>query len=275
MSQTLELTNPVSAHKRHAIYDGPDKPRAVMLICHGFGEHCERYRPMMSHMKDHGIATLSLDQEGHGQSEGKRGVCHSYDILHADVDLLKAQAASQFPGVPVFLLGHSMGGGLVLNYGLKHGSDGLQGFIVTAPLIHPAEPIPGPLRIVVKMLRRIFPNVTLDNSISGDKVSSVPEEQEKYENDPLNHGRLGVGLAADIIEGGEWVAENAANWRAPLLLMHARQDKLTRFDSSVEFAAKAQNCTFIPFENCEHEVHNDVTRDQVYGEIIKFIEARI
>ncbi len=275
MSQSLELTNPISGHKRHVIYDGPDKPRAVMLICHGFGEHCERYEPMMSHLAENGIATLAIDLEGHGQTQGRKGVCRDYNIFHADIALLSATATGQYSDIPAFLYGHSMGGGLVLNHGLKHGTDSFKGVMVSAPLIHPTEPVPGPLRLIVKLLRPVLPNMTIGNPIPGSKVSSIPDEQVKYENDPLNHDRLGLGLAADMIEGGEWVAERAGDWTAPLLLMHAKNDQLTKFESSREFAERAENCTFMPLADCEHEIHNDVTREQVYAAMIKFMEQNL
>ncbi len=275
MISELNLKNPVSGHARFGRMSAPEKPKAVMLLVHGFGEHSGRYEPMMAHLADHDIAVIALDLEGHGQSGGRRGVCRSYDVLLADVDLLKAKAKADFPGLPVFLYGHSMGGGLALHYVLKHGDDGLNGVIASAPLIHPAEPVPGPLRALVKILRPVLPNMTIGNEISGDKVSSVPDEQKRYEQDPLNHGRLGLGLATGIIEGGEWVADNAERWNTPLLLIHAEADKLTQFNSSREFAANAQNCEFHPMADCEHEMHNDSVREDVYGKMTAFMKARI
>jgi len=67
-----------------------------------------------------------------------------------------------------------------------------------------------------------------------------------------------------MVEGGEWIMENASSWNTPLLMVHARPDQLTDFAASEAFAAKAQSCTFIPFEGCEHEIHNDCHRADVY-----------
>lgn len=245
---------------------------AALSIIHGFGEHSGRYEHMMKALAEQGIASLAMDLEGHGRFADKKGVCRNYDILRADVDMSLAELGMRFPNVPQFLFGHSLGGGLVLNYGLQQSPD-IKGFIVSAPLIVPADPISNGLRVLVRTLRRFMPGVTLSNPISGDKVSSIAAEREKYEKDPLNHGRLGVGLAQDMILGGEWVADNAEHWRAPLLLMHARADKLTSFAASEAFAHQAKNCTFLPMENCEHEMHNDVTRDAVYQSMIDFIKA--
>lgn len=244
-----------------------------MVIIHGFGEHAGRYANMMDYLAGQGISTLALDLEGHGPLSRKKGVSRSYDIMHGDVALGLSEAAARFPGQSLFLYGHSMGGGLVLNHGLTKAPD-IAGYLVSAPLIIPADPVPGPLRAIVKILRPVLPNMTIKNAIGGDQVTSLAEEQVKYENDPLNHNRLGIGMAVDIIEGGEWVGAQADRWEAPLLLMHAKADKLTQFKATEKFASAAKNCTFMAMENCEHEMHNDVTRDKVYGAISTFILDR-
>lgn len=252
----------------------PKKAKAVMVITHGFGEHSGRYHPMAETLAAQGIAVISLDLEGHGKLTPKKGVVRSYDIFHADVSLLLDEARARFKDLPVFLYGHSMGGGLVLNYGLTKAPD-VAGYLVSAPLIIPADPVPGALRAIVKLLRPLLPNMTIKNTVPGEYVSSIPEEQTRYENDPYNHGRLGLGLAADIIDGGEWVGDNAERWEAPLLLMHAKADKLTQFAATETFAAKAKNCTFMAMEYCEHEMHNDVVKDDIINAMAEFILERL
>jgi len=274
MMETQTLTNPVNGHIRHIISCAAKNAEAAIVLIHGFGEHGERYAPMMEHFASHGISSLTIDLEGHGRSGDRRGVCKNYDILKADVTLAMDASRRAFPGVPQFLYGHSMGGGLVLNYGLNQSPD-VAAYIISAPLIRPAKPVPRLLSGLVRILRGLSPRMTIDNAINGSKVSSILGEQAKYENDPLNHGKLGVGLAVDMIEGGEWVAANADQWEAPLLLLHARGDQLTDFSASQAFAAAADNCTFLPMEDCEHEMHNDVTRDQVYAAMTDFIKSHL
>jgi len=268
------LANPVNGHGRYGLVNIPENPVAIMALVHGFGEHCERYTPMMDHLAANKIGTVTIDLEGHGRSEGKKGVCHDYEILRGDVDLLLSEASSRGQGCPLFLYGHSMGGGLVLNYGLTRKPHNLAGVISSAPLIESAIPVPQFLFWFVKRIRKLLPNATMRQKIPGGHVNSLPEAQAAYEADPLNHDRLGTGLGIDIIDQGAWVASEAASWTLPLLLMHAQADKLTRFDASEAFAASAKNCTFLPMENTEHEMHNDVVRDDVYKAMTDFILER-
>ena len=275
MITKFETKNKIDETSLKGIIYTPDNPVAVLNIIHGFGEHSGRYLHMMDALGEKGIAVAAIDLRGHGISDGKRGVCRKYELLRGDAEALLDFSAEQFPELPHFLYGHSMGGGLVLNHILNRGPGGLSGIIASAPLIKTAEPLPKVLTFIVKMLKVVAPNVTLDNSIGGDKISTIPAEQAAYENDEVNHGRLGVGLADGMISGGEWVLSEAENWTAPLLLMHAKDDKLTSFEGSQEFAKRAANCTFRGYTDSEHEIHNDSCRADVYKEIIQFIEARL
>jgi len=242
----LKLKNPLNNDARHGIYREAENPKAVMTIIHGFGEHSGRYHHMMDYFAGKGVSTLAIDLTGHGRSEGKHGVCLDYEFMRADVDLALLETRQRFPDIPHILYGHSMGGALVMNYTLKREPENLAGVISSAPLLRLPKPVPGVLSAAVKLLRKTH-----------------------------NHGRLGVGLAQDMVEGGEGILENASAWKLPLLLMHSRDDQLTAFNGSEDFSKTAQNCTFIPYENCEHEMHNDVVRDDVYSRMSHFIEQKL
>jgi len=250
-----------------------ENPRAVMSLVHGFGEHVGRYEHMARHLNKAGISVVAVDLRGHGQTEGPRGVCKNYADMSADVDTLLVQAKTLYPELPHYLFGHSMGGGLVLHHGLTRPSQTLAGYLVSAPLILPKDPVPGPLFVLAKIIRRILPNGGMPNPISGDKISTLPQVRADYEADGLNHSRLGFGLAIGMIGAGEEVLGKAALWNRPLLLWHAKGDQLTKFSASEQFASQAQNCQFTAFEDAEHEMHNDTSRAAVYGLMLDFMGA--
>ena len=252
-----------------------ETPKAVMSLVHGFGEHSGRYADMSTYLNSKGISVVTLDLRGHGKSDGRRGYCPDYNLLLSDVDALLAKSREIYPDLPHMLYGHSMGGGIVMNHQLKSGGAGINAVIASAPFIQPADTISKPQRAIVRFLGKMAPKMSLGNKIDGSKVSRLPLEQEAYMSDPLNHGNLGVGLAIGMVEGGEWILENAQNWTRPLLLVHARQDQLTDFAASEAFAAKAQNCTFKAYEDCEHEIHNDCHRADVYKAASDFIESHL
>ena len=163
----------------------------------------------------------------------------------------------------------------MLHHGLTDTSQTLAGYLVSAPLILPKDPVPGPLRLLAKLMRHIMPKGSVPNPISGDKISTLPSEQADYEADGLNHNRLGFGLAVGILGAGEHVQTNAAQWNKPLRLWHAKKDQLTDFKASEVFAKLAQNCEFTAFENVEHEMHNDTCRAAVYALMLDFMDKKI
>lgn len=251
-----------------------ENPKVIMSLVHGFGEHSGRYEHMAKHLNANGVSVLAIDLRGHGQTESPRGVCRNYSDFTSDLDALLAQSKTLYPDLPHYLFGHSMGGGLVLHHGLNKANSNLDGYLVSAPLIRPKDPVPKPLLALANIMRRILPNGGMPNPISGDKISTLPSEQADYEADGLNHSRLGFGLAVGMLGAGEDILSNAASWNKPLCLWHAKGDQLTEFSASETFAQRAQTCAFTPFENVEHEMHNDTSREAVYALMLGFMEPK-
>ena len=226
---------------------------------------------MASHLNDSGIAVVGVDLRGHGRTRSKRGVARCYEQIAGDVETLVHETSRNYPDVPHFLFGHSMGGGLVLHHGLTTQSNSLAGYLVSAPLIFPKRQVPGLLRAFVKVMRKIVPAWTLPIPVSGKNISTIPEEQDRYDNDPLNHDRLSFGLAVGMTEAGKYIHAHADQWNRLLRMWHSRDDKITDFDATAEFAEKASNCDFTALDEVQHEMHQDRSRDEVYRIMMEFI----
>lgn len=247
-----------------------DAPHAVLSLVHGFGEHSGRYAGMAQYLNGQGIAVVAIDLRGHGRSEGRRGAVRSMDDYRHDLSCLLTKTRTLFPNVPHILYGHSMGGGIALDYGFKPDSD-IRAMISTGPLIKLADNPPALLRGLIRVLKFIAPKMTLSQPIKGDKVSTLKEEQCLYEQDPLNHGKMGIRTAVGLFDMGTQISRRASQWKLPLLLMHAKADQLTDFAASEAFAMHAKNVTFVPILKAQHEVHNDVTRHKVYLSMANYI----
>ena len=269
----FQMTSSLDGKEIFARHWPVDNPVAVMTLIHGFGEHCGRYDHMASHLNANNIAVLSMDLRGHGQTEGKRGIIESYEHLIGDIDDLLGHSRASYPANQHYLFGHSMGGGLALYYGL-HRDGELEGYLVSAPLILPVPAVPKLQRLVTKLIKPLLSRSAVKHEIPGHYVNSLPEAQKAYEDDPLNHNRIGGELGVGILEAGETILNNAQDWHRPLRLWHAKADKLTSFLASQEFASKAQNCDFTAFEDVEHEMHNDRSQDEVYAMMVEFMIER-
>ena len=253
-----------------------DDPLAAVSLVHGFGEHCGRYEELATELVANQIAVVGVDLRGHGKTIGPRGVAETYDHLHDDLKTLLKQTESLYPTVPHFLFGHSMGGGLVLHHGFSAGEDDpLAGYLVSAPLIRITRRIPGVARLVVKKISTVFPKTTVPIPVSGERISSIPVEQKRYDNDPLNHNRLGFRLAVGLVETGERLLHEAAEWNEPLCLWHSKADQINDYEATRQFAVKAKRCEFTSFEDVEHEMHQDTTRAEVHQLMTQFILSSV
>ncbi|WP_306252027.1 alpha/beta hydrolase [Parvularcula sp. IMCC14364] len=254
----------------------PEAPKAVLSLVHGLGEHSGRYHEMASWLNQQGIAVNLIDLHGHGKTPGGRGVCKSMDLMLDDIDALLDYSREGLPGLPHFLMGHSMGGLLVLTYGLQRPPADLAGFISQAPALEPVELPPGIQLSIMRLLRPLLPKLAASNGIDPSTVSKDEAAVKAYINDPLVHDKICIALGLDLIDTGAWVRENAALWQEPLLLMHGDQDLLTSCAASAAFVRDiGDHCTFEMVADGFHEIHNDPEREQVYARIASWIGDRL
>ncbi len=251
-------------------------PTATLVLIHGFGEHSGRYSDFGMSLSARGIDIFAADLRGHGRSEGKRGIVDSYDDFRADLRALLDHVGSARRTDTATLYGHSMGGGVVLDFGLTGApaQHGIARIIASAPLIEPAEPIPAPLEFIAGAMAKIAPNSAMKNVITGDQISTIAEEQTRYEQDPDNHAKLGFRLALEMIGRGREIGEQAAAWPPdlPLLMVHSSGDQLTDFAASESFAQRA-GAQFLRFDGTQHELHNDTARAAIYDAVEAFTKA--
>ncbi len=244
----------------------PATPKHIVVLVHGLGEHSHRYLDgIIPTLVEQANAVFIFDNYGHGRSGGKRGHCPSYKALMDVMAAVIARAKSHFPDIPILLYGHSMGGNLALNYGLRFG--GIAGLMITSPYLRLAFSPPRWKMKLGKSLLRFWPSFTLPSGLDPEGISRIPEEVKKYREDPLIHDLVSPMFSFPIMDAGEWVLANASALSQPLLLMHGMSDPIIDFNASKILANKAPNVTFIPFEGGYHELQHDLCRDEVFESI--------
>ncbi len=243
----------------------PEKAKAVISLVHGLGEHSGRYDHLAKWLGERHIAVNLIDLRGHGNSEGKRGYAKNFNALLDDVEaLLEYTDNSQF-GVPHYLMGHSMGGLLVLTYGLKRIPQHLKGIISQAPALEPVKGPSGAQMAILKFLRPFMSGFTAGNGLNPADVCKDQEVVLQYQEDPLVHDRISISLAVEMLDTGKWTLGNASAWVLPLLLLHGGDDKITSANASESFAeAAGSHCDFKLVEEGFHELHNDPEHEKVY-----------
>ncbi len=254
----------------------PDsKPRAVVCLVHGHGEHIGRYAHVAEALTSAGFALHGFDLRGHGKSEGARGHASSYDALLDDIERFLQQAAESQPRLPRFLYGHSMGGNLVINYALRR-KPSLAGVIATGPWLRLAFEPPTIKVALGRMMNRVFPAFTQASGLETAALSRDAEVVRAYENDPLVHDKISARLFVTMYESGLWALEHAAEFPLPLLLMHGSADRLTSAQASEEFARKAgDRVTLRIWEGWYHEIHNEPEKEKVFHLMIDWLSGHL
>lgn len=244
--------------------------RAVVVLIHGLGEHSGRYQHVADYFTQHGLGVVALDHRGHGRTGGKRG--HgSYDAILDDIQHLIQEAEKRYPGLPVILYGHSLGGALVLYYALKRRPQ-VKGVISTAPGLIPANASGGQIALA-KIMSAIAPGFQIDNGLDVSGLSHDPETARAYTADPLVHPKISARLGLDLMQNGQWVIEHAAEFPLPLLLLQGSADRLVNPAGARQFAAGlAGKVTYKVYDGWYHELHNEVEKETVLADMVAWID---
>jgi len=253
---------------------GRDAVAAVALV-HGLGEHSGRYAHVAKAFTEAGFVISALDLRGHGKSGGTRGHFPSYTAVMDDLDLLLVHIRKNFPGKPVFLYGHSLGGALVLYYGLTRKSE-LQGIIASSPGLAAGSPVSPVTLIIGKVLYNLLPEMTLPNGLNLEYLSHDPQVKQAYVNDPLVHRKISARLGLDLLKNGQFILQKAPGFPYPLLLLQGSGDRIVDPNATQTFAQNAgEGVTFRLFDGQYHELHNETIKEQVLTDMLGWISETL
>jgi lysophospholipase len=219
------------------------RARGVLVLVHGLSEHSERYDHVGSFLAERGLAVYAHDHIGHGRSGGRRGWVKSFDYFLDDLGAVFALAVREEPGVPTFLLGHSMGGLISTAYVLerKLKPDFL---ILSGPAIVPLL-APG------------------DRTIDATRLTKDPAAQKAYMEDPLGlRERVTDELFERLAEGVALLPGRAGEVRMPCLLIHGADDLLCSAEGARMWleGSSSGDVTVKIYPGGRHEMFNETNK---------------
>ena len=240
------------------------KTKALVFLVHGFQEHIGRYDHVGRAFSKAGFSLLGFDMRGHGKSQGLRGHTRSYEILLNDLDAFIDQMTKKYPDLPYFLYGHSMGGGVVMNFVMRR-KTGVKGVIATAPWIKLAFQPPESKVRLAKIMNKIHPAFSQNTDLEIEGLSRDPKVVRAYARDPLVHGRISARMFLALYENGLWILDNAKKLTLPLLLMHGGEDRIVSLEACKEFINRnGKKATFHIWDGYFHEIHNEPGQEKVF-----------
>jgi alpha-beta hydrolase superfamily lysophospholipase len=274
LPQRVSLSTPDGETLALRRLPAPGPARAVVVVVHGLGEHAGRYHALAEFLHEWGFAVWAHDHHGHGESTGARGALPSELRLLDDLALVIDDARRENPGLPLVLLGHSLGG-LVAASLVARGVRRVDGLVLSSPGLDPG--LSGFQKALLAVLPRIAPNLRVGNGLDDNYLSHDRAVVQAYRDDPLTHDRIGSRLARFLAYEGATVQQAAARWPVPTLLVYAGGDRLVMPAASRAFAAAAAPSGMVEaqcFETLYHEIFNELDAEPVFAALKRWLDER-
>ena len=250
-------------------------PRAVLINIHGLGDHSGLYPALAEHFTARGIAVYAPDLRGNGRSPGQRGYVERWDEFREDLERFIAVVRQEEPDRPLFLLGNSLGGLIVLDYAL-HRPEGIRGVIAASPPLGRVG-VPAPLMALGRVLSRVWPRFSVRTGMDLSGLARDPVVVETVLADPLFH-RVGTArLSTEVVAAIERVQAAAPRFPLPLLVLHGSADRMVPPDGSRAFMARVgqPDRELREYPGAFHVLFADLDRERALTDVERWIAARL
>lgn len=250
----------------------PPAARAMLVLVHGIGEHSGRYGPFIRYFVEHGYGVAVYDQRGHGQSEGPRGHLEHFQDLLSDLALVLQHTKSAYPDLPYFLVGHSFGGQVALNFVVRY-AKGIRGLIASSPNIALKLRIPRWKRWLSRHLQHWAPKLMIRQDFQPKWLSHDATVVEAYQRDPRVTRHVTLHAAAEILHNLDVVMALAARIHVPSLFLHAGDDRICDPEATRLFFRRIPvlRKRLKVYPGMYHELFNEVDKAQVFHDIDQWL----
>lgn len=244
---------------------GEGEPRYVAVIAHGYGEHARRYDHVAQALVADGAVVYAVDHHGHGRSEGDRALALDVQDYVADLGTAIGRTVGKH-GLPVVLIGHSMGGLIATRFAQQNPST-LAALVLSGPVIG------GNPGFAQLLEMDPIPEVPVDPAA----LSRDPAVGEAYAADELvYHGAFRRETLQAMFAAVQDVAEGP-KLELPVLWLHGELDQLAPLDVTREAADRIRTPSWQEkvYPGAMHEILNETNKDEVIGDIVAFIGAAV
>lgn len=245
------------------------RARYVTLLVHGYGEHVGRYEELADVLVGHGAAVYGPDHVGHGRSTGERVVIEDFEDVVSDLHAVARLARAAHPGLPVVVIGHSMGGLIAARYAQRHG-DQLAALVLSGPVIGAWET---PARLLAYAAEH---GEIPDIPVSPAALSRDGAVGAAYAADPLVwHGPMKRPTVEAFARALETVGQGGDVGRLPVLWLHGDDDRLVPLPGSrigVERLAGSGGVSERVYAGARHEVFHETVKEAVFAEVTGFVD---
>ena len=248
----------------------------MLLLVHGLAEHSTRYAGFAEFFTAAGFTVYTFDHPGHGKSDGRRCHIRRFSDYTDSLGTVLTRAKEENPGVPIILVGHSMGGLISAAFLPEHQSE-FAAAVLSGPAIKAPQQPSAFAFFMLKIMSALFPRLGA-MQLDASAVSRDPQVVSDYENDPLVfRGKVSARLASEVFQAMDRVLADAARIRLPVLMLHGGSDSLTSVEGSEAMNERISSGDkkLIVYDGLYHEIFNEPERVEVMGDMKEWLEARL
>jgi len=249
-----------------------EDPEAVVIIVHGLCEHSGRYDYVVSRLNEFGCSVYRYDHRGHGRSGGEKGYLENFHLYLDDAEKIVGMAKQECPNIPLFMLGHSMGGFITAAYGVKYPGQ-LSGQVFSGAAV-----ILLPIFATYESFDFDSEAMTPITNDLGDIISRDHDVVQAYADDPLVLKEFTTKLMGEVfIKGAKWLMENMADYTYPCLILHGGDDQIVVPDASQYLYdhISSEDKQIKIYKGLYHEILNEPEKDIVIEDIHQWLQYRI
>lgn len=244
------------------------EPTLVAVVAHGYGEYSARYGHVAEPLTHNGAVVYAPDHAGHGRSEGVRAHPSMVEDMATDLHTVVARVLTDHRGLPLVLIGHSLGGSVATRYVQRYGTRELSALVLSAPFVGGNPAFIGMLDLDP------FPQLPIDPSL----LSRDPRIGETYADDPLVYsGPIDRDVLESVKEAVHVIAEGGDFADLPTLWLQGTKDGLAPVElnwKAMEIIGGRALLEKI-YPGARHEVFNETNADEVLGDLIAFIDKHV
>ncbi|MBV7507816.1 lysophospholipase [Bacillus sp. sid0103] len=249
-------------------------PKAVVILVHGHGDHSGGLQNLSTSLVNHNYIVYAFDLRGHGKSAGKRGFIRSWDEFRGDLHEFRKLVSLDQPNLPLYIVGHSIGGLMTLDYALDH-TTGISGIIAISPAIsYEVKPFE---QLGITLMGKIKPDYSINKARKIRLVKKSSAQHAKYYSDTLRHNIVTPGLGSGLIQAITRLENLAQSLTLPLLLQYGLDDKITPPTKLNQFfhLISSKEKQLYEYPLAKHRPFDEVGNEKFLGDLLGWLDQQI
>ncbi|WP_156819950.1 alpha/beta hydrolase [Synechococcus sp. PCC 7336] len=272
----------------------PQAPRAILVLVHGLGSHSGSFENLANLLVPYGYGMYAFDMRGHGRSQGQRGYIQTWSEFRQDLDTFLALIDRQISACSRFLVGHSLGAVVILEFLMRSQPSVSQPSVSQPSVSQPSVSQPSvsgaiamapalgrvgvpPVKLAIgRVLSNIWPRFSLDTGLEAEAAVQDKTLLQANLEDPLRHTQGTARLATEFLQTVDWIHEHVDLCQFPLLILHGGSDRIALPEGSQQFAEQLphRDTSCLVYPNTYHDLHQEVNAPQVAADLHQWVEAR-